>query len=203
MKKISLAIIWSLVFLSTLSVYADCSQSNNYCWGTVYRCDVYCTGNSYNYDYCQRNCAGWTNNTYVDTTNYYYPSYTDNRNYSAYNSDYYQSNTYNSQNNCYYDGNDYYRCDTQSYPSWYPRSTWFWSDEDLALMTKSMNFDLIASAKQPDFFETNIIGKDNNRKRLAAIKIKQISLSDEEIANKLEDSKRFNLFISYWILKTI
>lgn len=58
-------------------------------------------------------------------------------------------------------------------------------------MTESMNFDSIASARQPDFFQTNVIGKDNNRKRLAAIKIKQISFGNEEIANKLEDSKRF------------
>lgn len=191
MKKISLAIIAIFAFLSTLSVYADCSQANNYCGGTVYRCDIYCVGNSYNYEYCQRNCAGWTNTRYIDNTNYYYPSYTDYRNYSSYNYDYYRSNTYNFQNNCYYDRNSYYRCDGRNYPSWYPRSSWFWSDEDLALMTESMNFDSIASARQPDFFQTNVIGKDNNRKRLAAIKIKQISFGNEEIANKLEDSKRF------------
>jgi hypothetical protein len=43
-------------------------------------------------------------------------------------------------------------------------------------MTQALNSDAIAAAKKPDFFESKIIRKDNNWKKLNAITIGSYSL---------------------------
>jgi hypothetical protein len=58
-------------------------------------------------------------------------------------------------------------------------------------MTQSLNSDTVASQKRPDFFETNVLRKDSNWKKLNAITIKSYSLKSEDMQQKYGDSKKF------------
>jgi hypothetical protein len=54
-----------------------------------------------------------------------------------------------------------------------------------------MNSDAINNLKKPDFFDTKVIRKDNNWKKLNAVTIKNFSFKSEDMQEKYNDSKLF------------
>ena len=58
-------------------------------------------------------------------------------------------------------------------------------------MTRSLNSDALNAVKTPDFFDTKIIRKDNNWKKLEAINIKNFVFKAEDMKEKYDDSKKF------------
>ncbi len=128
MKKLLTLLIFLWGIFTIVNVNAYCTQDWNYCGGSSWACERYCSGNHYEEPYCPTHCPGYkvdyynnnyyyTNNPniyyYTTTPNSYYNNYNNNYpQYSNYSNNWYHCVAYDETDQNYYSNPDYYNYQT-------------------------------------------------------------------------------------------